>query len=164
MPNDSLASIRSELQERLDATHQEASRLRAALDALNGGSSSATSRPAADARHSAIAAAATLAHAGAVTTRRRPQRARSSTTSTGRAKRGAPRKGRGPLRRAPRGANKATVVDAAQRMPGSTAAEIRTATGLPASVISREIRALVKSGVLQVHQLPDWKPTYTAPK
>jgi hypothetical protein len=49
-------------------------------------------------------------------------------------------------------------------MPGSTAAEIRTATGLPASVISREIRALVKSGGLQEHQLPDWKPTYTAPK
>lgn len=96
MPNDSLASIRSELQERLDATQEEVARLRAALDALNDGSSSATSRPAADGRNSAIAAAATLAHAGAVTTRRGPQRARSSTTSTGRAKRGAPRKGRGP--------------------------------------------------------------------
>jgi hypothetical protein len=49
-------------------------------------------------------------------------------------------------------------------MPGSTAAEIRTATGLAASVISREIKALVKSGGLQEHQLPDWKPTYTAPE
>jgi hypothetical protein len=57
-----------------------------------------------------------------------------------------------------------TVLDAAQRMPGSTAAEIRTASGLAASVISREIKGLVKNGGLQDHQLPDWKPTYTAPK
>jgi hypothetical protein len=68
------------------------------------------------------------------------------------------------VQRAPRGANKATVLDAAQRMPGSTAAEIRTATGLAASVISREIKTLLKSGGLQEHQLPDWKPTYTAPE
>jgi DNA-binding MarR family transcriptional regulator len=56
------------------------------------------------------------------------------------------------------------VLSAAQQRPGSTTAELRVATGLVSSVVSRELKRLVKSGELKEHQLPDWKPTYTVPE
>lgn len=67
-----------------------------------------------------------------------------------------------PKSRAPRGAHREAVLNAAHERPGSTATELRITTGLTSAVISRVVRALVASGKLQEHKLEDWDTTYTA--
>jgi len=113
--------IRTDIQERLDALLSEADKLRNALQALGGGSSSASSpRPPASTSN-----------------------ARRSAPSTGRSTSSA-RRSRS--RRTPPGATKRRVLEALSDGNAKTAGEVSAATGITRGTASTTLSKLAKSG------------------
>ena len=113
--------IRTDIQERLDALLSEADKLRNALQALGGGSSSASSpRPPASTSN-----------------------ARRSAPSTGRSTSSA-RRSRS--RRTPPGATKRRVLEALSDGNAKTAGEVSAATGITRGTVSTTLSKLAKSG------------------
>ena len=118
---DLIDRIRTDIQERLDALLSEADKLRNALQALGGGSSSASSpRPPASTSN-----------------------ARRSAPSTGRSTSSA-RRSRS--RRTPPGATKRRVLEALSDGNAKTAGEVSAATGITRGTVSTTLSKLAKSG------------------
>ena len=118
---DLIDRIRTDIQERLDALLSEADKLRNALQALGGGSSSASSpRPPASTSN-----------------------ARRSAPSTGRSTSSA-RRSRS--RRTPPGATKRRVLEALSDGNAKTAGEVSAATGITRGTASTTLSKLAKSG------------------
>lgn len=63
--------------------------------------------------------------------------------------------------RAPRGANRLAVLQAAENRPGATRAELATASGVQPSTVNALLARLVKSGELQTEALPTGRTGYS---
>ena len=122
---DLIDRIRTDIQERLDALLSEADKLRNALQALGGGSSSASSpRPPASTSNARRSAPST----GRSTSSARRSRSRSSS------------------RRTPPGATKRRVLEALSDGNAKTAGEVSAATGITRGTASTTLSKLAKSG------------------
>jgi hypothetical protein len=64
-------------------------------------------------------------------------------------------------KRAPRGANRLAVLQAAEERPGATSAELATVSGVQGNTLHALLARLVKSGELQKQTLPTGRIGYT---
>ena len=63
-------------------------------------------------------------------------------------------------KRAPRGANRAAVLEAAENRPGATSAELAAASGVQRNTLNALLARLVKSGELRTEALPTGRTGY----
>jgi DNA-binding transcriptional ArsR family regulator len=133
--SDLLQRIRSEIQQRLDASRaavEESERLEAALRALS----------------TAQAPDSATTEAAATSAERAPQ-----------ARRGPAKQAAG--RRAPRGANREAVLEAVRERPGASAGEIAASSGVAQNVVYTQLRRLLAEGVLAKRRLPSGRSGYS---
>ena len=65
-----------------------------------------------------------------------------------------------PRKRAPRGANRAAVLRAAQERPGGTSADLAAASGVERNTLYALLTRLVKDGELETRKLPTGRTGY----
>jgi IclR helix-turn-helix domain len=143
-----LTRVRAQIRERMDQTRpavREHERLEAALAVLG-------ALPG-----SAFAAPSRAASAPSVT------ESASTPTAAGRE----PRKRRSPgsvrRARAPRGANRTAVLEAARGRPGASAGELAAATGVSRPVVYALVKTLIEEGELVKQELPAGLSGYALP-